>query len=360
MRSSISNSKFNRIRNALIVFGITFAICAVMGLAFQQRHPSEAWKGTLPAVDPNDNYLVMEAYNDQAFDLYQLYYGIGDSIQAAQKADVLILGNSKPFFAFRNEAVKAFTQKTGIRVFNLAGSYGDNLALAKAFIHQYHLSPKILVINENHFFSTALSPYGKETIEMGYWQALVKTMEHHLSWFIRFHLHQVFPRFALGKIYGSTPVVEYRSTRTGCLALENFMQDYAESLVPVAHQRVTEETLTPTELKIALEFKKEMAAQGTQIILTSVPYGTDDMDHLDQWVRDPERRILVAKAEEPYEKVDVTAKTLALPLITVDSTGMVTFDGRHLDEASALRFTHLFFDKFLKSSEAELLLKAKP
>jgi hypothetical protein len=343
----------------MIVFGMTFGICVVLGLVFQSCFPTEAWKGSLPTVAQDDHYLVLEAYNDQAFDLYQLYYGIGNSMQSAQKADVLILGNSKPFFAFRNEAVKTFTQKTGIKIFNLAGSYGDNLALAKAFIKKYHLSPKILVINENHFFSTALSPYGEETLKMGYWQALVKTFEHHISWFLRSNLHKVFPRFALGKIYGSTPVVEYRSTGTGCLALENFMQDYAGSLVPVAHQKIKEEILSPTERDIALKFKKEMGAQGTRIVLTSVPYGTDDKDHLEKWIQDPERRILVAKAEEPYEKIDRTAETLGLPLITVDTAGMVTFDGRHLDEASASRFTDLFFDKFLKNKEVQILLKAK-
>ena len=354
MRSSISNSKTTPLQHAIIVFGVTFGFCVAGGLMVCRGFPTEAWKGSLPSVPSDDRYIVMEAYSDQAFDLYQMYYGIGGSIQEAQKADVLILGNSKPFFAFRDASVKVFAQKTGIKIFNLAGPYGDNLALAKAFLDKFHLSPKVLIVNENHFFSQAFSPYGEETIKMGYWQAWVKTAEHEVSWFIRSHLHRVFPRFGLGKIYGSTPVVEYRAERTGCLAMENF----TENLVPVADIRMTEERLSKDEIGTAIAFKKDMEARGTRIVLTSVPYGTDDIDHLEKWIVDPERRVLVGQAEEPYEKIDETARQLGLPFIVVKPAGMVTFDGRHLDGKSASEFAELFFEQFFNRPEIQSVFKA--
>jgi len=355
MRSFTSNSNHYLLRNAVVAFGVTLIVCVLAGLIIYQRFPLETWKGNLPTVDINDSYMVMEAYSDQAYDLYTLYYGIGDTIKEAQKADVLILGNSKPFFAFRNEAVRAFTQKTGIRVFDMAVPYGDGVTMAKDLIDRFHLSPSILVINENHFFDTTLSPYGVETVKMGYWQAFVKVVEHSISWFFRFRLHQLFPRFGLGKMYGAMPVVEYRSHQTGCLAMENF----AQYPVPAATHSVQEESLFSDELNTALQFKKEMQDRGIKIILTSVPYGTDDMNHLDKWIKDPERRILISKAEEPYERVDKTARLLGLPLIAPPATGLIIFDGRHLDEKSASKFSDLFFTEFLKRPEVKTLLNSK-
>lgn len=355
MRSSISNSNRHSIRNAVLAFGLTFVACLLAGLILDQRFPLEAWNGNLPPVSKDDSYTVMEAYSDQAFDLYATYYGIGDSIKEAQKADVLILGNSKPFFAFRNEAVQGFIQKTGIKVFNMAVPYGDGVTMAKDLIERFHLSPAILVINENHFFDATLSPYGLETVKMGYWQALVKVEEHRISWFFRSHLHRLFPRWGLGKIYGAVPVVEFRSVQTGCLAMENF----AQYPVPAARRSFQEESLSADELQTAIEFKKEMEARGINIILTSVPYGTDDMDHLNQWIKDPEKMILISKAEEPYERVDKTAQLLGLPLLAPHAEGLFLFDGRHLDEKSASQFSDLFFTQCLKRPEVQALLNSR-
>jgi len=355
MRSSISNSNIHSSRNTVIVFAITFALCTCAGLLFHHYFPSESWAGNLPPVAKDDSYVVMESNSDQAYDLYELYYGIGNFVKEAQKANVLILGNSKPFFAFRNDAVRAFTDKTGIRVFNLSVPYGDGYAMAKAFIDRLHLSPSIIVIDENHFFSSGLSPYGNETIKMGYWQALVRVAEYDFSWFLRSELHQLFPRLGLGKIYGDVPGVLLRSIQTGCLAMGN----YDENLVPVANHAYCQESLSPDEFKNAVQFTKEMEGRGIKTFLTSVPYGTDDMDHLDKWIKDPEKRILVSKAEERYEKVDDVARLLGLPLIVINSDGMETFDGRHLDEKSGLKFENLFFTEFFKRPEVQALLDSK-
>ncbi len=355
MRSSISNSNRHSIRNAVIAFAVTFFICAGLGLLFHHYFPLESWIGNLPALDKGDGYMVMEADSDQAFDLYAMYYGIENSTREAQKADVLILGNSKPFFAFRNEPVKAFTEKTEIRVFNLSVPYGDGLAMARAFIDRLRLSPSIIVINENHFFGSKFSPYGEETLKMGYCQAFLKVVEHNISWFLRSHLHRLFPRMGLGKIYGADPVVAYRSVQTGCLVSGNF----DENPVPVASHGYGQETLSPDEFKNAGRFIQEMKSRGIKIILTSVPYGTDETGRLDRWIKNDEKRMLISKAEEPYQNVEAAARLLGLPLIVVKPDEMETFDGRHLDEKSGLQFARLFFNEFLKRPEVKALLNSR-
>ena len=102
-----------------------------------------------------------------------------------------------------------------------------------------------------------------------------------------------------------------------------------------------------------------MADRGIQIILTSVPYGTDDLGRLDQWIKDPEKRILVSNAVEPYERIDHTAQLLGLPLVVPAGAGLFVFDGRHLDEKSASKYAGLFFSEFLQRPEVQALLTLK-
>ena len=231
--------------------------------------------------------MVMEADSDQAFSIFtRCTTELKIPPEKAQKADVLILGNSKPFFAFRNEPVKAFTEKTEIRVFNLSVPYGDGLAMARALLDRLRLSPSIIVINENHFFGSKFFALWRETLKMGYCQAFLKVVEHNISWFLRSHLHRLFPRMGLGKIYGADPVVAYRSVQTGCLVSGNF----DENPVPVASHGYGQETLSPDEFKNAGRFIQEMKSRGIKIILTSVPYGTDETGRLDRWIKNDEKK----------------------------------------------------------------------
>ncbi len=353
MRSFISNSDPRPLGKAMLAFGLTLLICIVAGLLGTSRFSGEAWNGKMPTPCTDDPYMVMEAFSDEAYDLYSMYYDIGELMKRAKKADVLILGSSHPFFAFRNKAVHKAANKTGIAFLGLC--LGPDWAMDEYLIDHYHLSPSIIIIDENHFFGNIDSGYRDETVQLGYLRAFLKVKESEMTWFLKPILHRIFPRFGLGKIYGSVPVVMYRSVKTGCLDVENFEQN----LVPVARHAVGEELLEPYELNNALQFVKDMRERGIQIILTSVPYSTDELNHLDKWVKDPEKRIMISLAEGHYTRVDLTARALGLPLIEVDPDGMFTLDGRHLDEKSGMKFSQLFFDQFLKRPEVQALLKKK-
>jgi hypothetical protein len=308
-------------------------------LFFDALNPAQCWKADLPPIVTNDPYVILETYTDQAPDLYREYYGIGPAIEKAREADILIVGNSKPYFGFQNHAVQEFEKKTGHRVYNLSIPNGDKLAMTQKLIERHHLRPALLIVNENHFFGPGVSPYTEETLRMGYLQALSRIFEIDSSWFFRSHLHHWLPRLGLGKLFGPIPIVTCRSLYNGCLCMENF----EKSLVPVADKRFSEEELTIEEFNNAMAFKKEMEDQGTQMVLTSVPYGTDDVDHLDKWIKDPERRKWIAQAVSGYERIDQMAKKLGLPCITTRDEGLFTFDGIHLDEPSAEKFANSFF-----------------
>ena len=347
MRSSTSNSKRpGPLARGVAAFGLAFALLSAGGFLAGRFYPSLGWQGSLPPVPPNDRYVITEAYSDSATDLYTLYYNIGSAMDAARKADILIVGNSKPFFAFRNPALLEFSRRTSWKVFNLAMPCGSDLNSARALIERFHLRPQVLIVAENHFFNPVVSPYDRDTMAMGPLRARFLVFEENIAWPFRATLHRFFPRFDLGRLFGPEPVVLYRSLQNGCLSMENF----SHYPVPVGEKDPVEEKLSAEEFKIAMEFRKQMESQGTRILLTSIPCGTDEADHLDRWVSDPEKRRVIAKAEETYEKADQAAARLGLPCLEPEVKGLFTFDGRHLDGKSAEKFTAVFWGDFLKLS----------
>src|SRR5258708_8187100 len=95
------------------VFLFFFVLFTIVGNLLMEWAPKSYWRGDIPLI-PKGDYVVNEIDSDH-FDIYDvLYYGIGSAIQNAKKADVLLLGNSRTLFAFREEDVSAFSEKTGI------------------------------------------------------------------------------------------------------------------------------------------------------------------------------------------------------------------------------------------------------
>jgi hypothetical protein len=347
MPSSTSNSKrAGRSWRIGLVFCSAFLGLAVLGLEIGHRYPSSCWRGGLPPFSKEDEYIVSEAYTDRSNDLYSYYYDIGSVMAEVKKAEILIVGDSMPFFAFRNPTLLDFGKRTDLRIYSLAMEYGGGINLAGPLIRRHHLRPRLLIVSGNHFFSSGSNPYDRETVRMGAWRARSMVVQGDISWAFRRWMHPLFPRFSFGKMFGAAPVVLYRSRQNGCLSMENFVH----SRVPVSEKSTAQEVLTEEEMSIAMDFKREMEAQGTQILLTSIPYGTDELDRLERWVPDPERRRLIANAVQPYQRIDRAAAQMGLPCLVPSVWGLFTFDGRHLDEESAEKFSTAFLKELMGSN----------
>lgn len=358
MRSYISNSKPSRRRGygaAACLFAGTFLALAAAGyLLSPSLGPDHAWLGGMP--EPGD-YVVDELDSDH-FDIYDdLYYGLGRSVDNARKADVLLLGNSRTLFAFREDSVEAFCRQTGLRVFNLCFPANDGMVMAYEAILRNDLRPAFVVVNENQFFTLARSPYGADTAQVGRAGAWMRVWEHRLSWEVRRQLHRLFPRFGFGDIYSARPNVTYQSTGDGCLVYENFSvgrQSYAIQAEKGASD------LPEDELRLARKFKESLEERGTRLVLTDIPYDMESYVRARKLSDSLGALILAPENLKPFHKAVKLARELKVPLVEPPLEGLRTLDGSHLTGDSARKFADGFFARFkaLKPVREWILKKA--
>lgn len=79
------------------------------------------------------------------------------SIDAVKAADILFLGNSRTQYAFSTDAVKDYFKRTGISHYVFGFGMGSLSLVPQKMIQKHGLTPKVLVINADPFFSDRLS-----------------------------------------------------------------------------------------------------------------------------------------------------------------------------------------------------------
>ncbi|HET9869584.1 MAG TPA: hypothetical protein VFR02_03680, partial [bacterium] len=206
----------------LALFAGAFLFLAALGLFLASHLKGDrVWRGR--CFDLPEKGGILDEVDSDHFDGYdRLYYGIGPAVENARRADILLLGNSRVLFAFRAPAVRAFEQKSGLKVFNFCFPANDGLVMAWEAIQRNDLRPSLVVVNENQFFDLGRSPYGTGTVEEGRWGAWTRVWEDGMSWDARCWLHRFFPRFGFGDLYPAQPTVTVQSSRDGCLLYEDF------------------------------------------------------------------------------------------------------------------------------------------
>lgn len=350
MRSFISNfnrgSKGGGLSGILAVFLAAFTAAVILGqVLLKHSPPSEAWQGRVPEPPTNCPTIISEAYSDHSDAYDEAYYGLGDTIQNARKADVILLGNSRVLFAFRDEVVRAFTRSTGIRVFNLSLLAGDGMALALDTMRRQNLYPAIVVVNEDDFFTTYIGPYGRDTVAKGPWRAWTEVEEDRLSWAVRSRLHRWFPRFGMWDTYNPVPYVYYQCRDNGCLVFENFPPIH----IPFHPTRnIQPDTPSVEEIRLALEFKQEMERRGTQVIFTNIPFGVDSPEEARRLGTGVFHRFRMPENLKAYHPSMRLAQRLQVPLVVPRMAQITTYDGNHMNQGSADQFAYEFFKEFLK------------
>src|SRR5581483_3662729 len=141
MRSFISTFKSRSKRSILygtgaVVFLLSFGLSALLGeMAFRQGW---GWRGELAGADLGSRDYSLTEIKAGLPEMYlMLYQGIGQAIQNAQEADVLLLGNSRLLFAIREGPIRRFEEKTGLKIFNMSLDGGDGYPLALEILKRY-------------------------------------------------------------------------------------------------------------------------------------------------------------------------------------------------------------------------------
>jgi len=227
--------------------------------------------------------------------------------QAAARAQVLVLGNSRTQIGLSTAASAAWFSSQSVRYFLLGFSHNGNYKFEGPLLHRLGVQPEVYVINLDLFFDSLETPPARTVMRDGaartryeekrMWQALHRTV-----------------CSSLPVACGDGPAF-FRSRSTGTW----LQRGGSFSGKPVSY----DETIDPNVLR------------------TYTAAGTGFLAHL------PVRRECVILTIVPTVKTKLgtalaVAQALGLPLFAPKLEGLTTYDGSHLDPPSAERWSAAF------------------
>jgi len=250
--------------------------------------------------------------------VYNNLFGAAD---AARRADVLFVGNSRIQYAFRDQdTLRRFFSAQGLSYFILAFGYGEGSRFTEAIVRRFDLHPKWVVVNADPFFGKPFTTVASQAVSFGYPGAWKTSFETETSLAIQRRVHRIVPYIALSQWDFYTQWIYYRAKSDGTLRLSawrgkpgGMWQDDING----------GRRLTPGQLAAAESFKRDLSARGARLVLTWIPPSASD-------------------------NARQLSSVLRVPLIAPDDRGLTTIDGSHLDERSSKQFSARFLDDFAR------------
>jgi hypothetical protein len=230
---------------------------------------------------------------------------------SAAKADVLFLGNSRTQFGFSTAATAQWFLSASASYYLLGFGLWENSIFEGALLQKLKPRAEVYIINVVGFFQPFEAPLAKvimhdpaersRSLGKRYLQFVHKSI-----------------CMKLTPICGHiTPT--YRSRQTGMWYVQEF-STFKGLERPVSYDREIDKREIDDGIAIGRSFLSDLSAKPECVILTAVPYaGT---------------KLGVAKA---------IASGLGKMLVFPELDGLHTFDGNHLDPASAERWSEPFF-----------------
>jgi hypothetical protein len=259
----------------------------------------------------NDRYLA--SCNGAHYADYEhgaFYFDLEPSVQNfARDADVLFLGNSRLQIAFSTTATADWFSRASARYYLMGFTYFDNVLFAEKLLRRIRPRASVYVINVDDFFDRF------ETEP-------VKTILHDPEARHRYEVKRLWQRVhgpiceTVSELCGHRFVI-FRSRRTGAYYTEGAFQG---KIIPVSYDEVIDHDEVDRNMTSAIDFLSHFT-QGKCVILTMVPFvGTK------------------------IGNANALAKALGIELVTPGiPEGLQTFDGYHLDQPSAQRWSQAFF-----------------
>jgi hypothetical protein len=245
-------------------------------------------------------------YEHGAFQ-FNLEPGVEDSVR---NADVMFLGNSRVQVAFSTDPTGQWFSANSARYYLLGFSYYENAFFEGKLLQRIHPHADVYVINADDFFDLSESlPIQMITHDPN---ALKKYREKRL-WQ---HIHE--RACSVLTVLCGKQFAIFRSRSEGTYHTEGAV---APKTVPVSYDPAIDKTVADQNIKTAIGFLSRVT-QDKCVILTIVPYvGT---------------KIGIAQA---------VASGVGLKLVTPGAlAGLHTYDGYHLDQPSAQRWSQAFLE----------------
>jgi hypothetical protein len=272
-----------------------------------------------------DRYLAYcNGANYADYEHGAFYFDLEPSAQSfSRNADVLFLGNSRLQVAFSTIATADWFSATSARYYLLGFSYFENVIFAEKLLRRIRPRARVYVINVDDFFDRS------ETIP-------VKAILHDPEARHRYEVKRLWQRVhepickTFAVLCGDKFVI-FRSLETGAYYTEGTAE---QKITPVSYNQVISQNVVDSNTAAAIDFLSHFA-QGKCVILTMVPFvGTK------------------------IGNANAIAAGLGMKLVTPGiPEGLHTYDGYHLDQPSAQRWSQAFFQ--VAGSEIRSCLEAQ-
>jgi hypothetical protein len=256
-------------------------------------------------------YCRNELYGD--FEHGAFLYGLEPAaVERAQRADVLVIGDSRAQFGFSTEATRRYFADRGRTYYLLGMGYASTSDYARALLRRHQLQPRLLIVNAEPYFTREVTAVPADVIRGDYrtrWAYRRKWL------FQRAHrpacdLVPWLCREAAGGIH--------RRIDNGAWIWQGLLVA-GDLSVPFVERDITVEQVEESG-RIAEAFVDELGLNSSCVIVTAVP-GLS-----------PGRRLVATRIAEAMGSLAV------LPVVE----GLSSLDGDHLNAASAERWSAAF------------------
>ncbi len=303
-------------RPGLLLLYVLVIFAAMLGASLY--HLRHAGILACPATGYDDaHYLAYchgDAYGD--YDHGAVWFGLEPGVrETAAGADVLFVGNSRLEFGFSSDAIRQWAAGNGLAYYLLGFSYTENSAFLGPLLEGLKPSARAYVINLDEFFRDQASPPGMEAMFGG----SRGRYEGKRDW-------QGPHRILCGAlpILCGNSVAYYRDRANGHWSHEGtWRTDKDQALLATGID--SELPIDPAGLDRAREvgeaFIDKLGVPRDCVVLTYVP-----------------------TRENKRATAEALAQSLGFELVSPRVEDMRTFDGSHLDPASAERFAAAFLE----------------
>jgi hypothetical protein len=227
----------------------------------------------------------------------------------ARNADVMFLGNSRLQLAFSTGATADWFSAASARYYLLGFTFSENVTFVEWLLRRIRPQARVYVINVDDFFDRSESPPAKVVLH----DPEARNRYEVKRFWQRVHepICKSFPALC------GDNLVYFRSRETGAYTKRPGKQK-AE---PISYDQVISRNVVNSNTASAIDFLSHLPIDRKCVILTMVPtVGTK------------------------IGNVSAIATALGENLITPDiPAGLQTFDGSHLDQPSAERWSKAFF-----------------
>lgn len=312
---------FRRFNFMLLIGGTTVSMIVFFVGMIQGLLPTNFW---IYRCDPSlytDNRFL--AYcSDPGYGAYEhgaIYFGLEENIVAnLRSANVLILGSSRAQLGFSSPVVDTYFSTRGLKYFNLGFNYWESDIFARHIIKRHDLYPEVVIVNADYFFTNAASLTAKKvmsgtrSVEFEY---LLK------RWAQRSHQDICIRNiYGIGEILCGRKPALYRSRFNGRTSVASWPRSFLNGTVET--NEPSKNTLVRL-IKNGKDFKKFLDTRNICLVITVIP-----STHISS---NPGRKIAAA---------------LNVPFILSNVENLSYFDGNHLDEAGASKWSASFLKKF--------------